>query len=84
MIEEINKILGEWDPIGIGSPLSFDEYRKYAPEIKRLISDEKELRSYIIQILKEVGLDYFPNNELQNRDIDKVVQEILILKNYRS
>jgi hypothetical protein len=27
VVEEINAILAEWDPIGVGKPLAPDEYR---------------------------------------------------------
>lgn len=80
MIEKINKILSEWDPIGVGYPLSLDEYKQYAPKIKDLINDEGKLKNYFIEILDYMGLNYDPNNTEQQNDIIQVTKKVLILK----
>lgn len=77
MIEKINKILSDWDPIGVGYPLSFDEYKQYAPKIKTLINDERKLTDYIIEILNQMGLDYDPKDINQQNDIDQTVKKLL-------
>lgn len=80
MIEKINKILSEWDPIEVGYPLSLEEYKKYSSKINMLMTNENELRTYIIKILNEMGLNYNHNDSIQKKDIDKVVQKILRLE----
>ena len=39
--EMINRILAEWDPIGVGYELAIDEYRGYIPVILRFCHDKK-------------------------------------------
>lgn len=78
MTTEINKILSDWDPIRVGSPLSLDEYKIYVSELVRLPIDEEQIKSYVINILGKMGLDYLPNSDLQNQEIDDIVKKILV------
>jgi hypothetical protein len=79
-MEEIKKILSECDPIGAGYPLSLNEYSQYIPKIKFLMYDEEKLKLFLVGILNHVGLDYDPNDIRQQKDIDVVVEKIMMLR----
>ena len=40
--EMINRILAEWNPIGVGYELAIDEYRDYIPVILQFCHDKKK------------------------------------------
>jgi hypothetical protein len=43
LIENINQVLSEWDPIGVGETIATDEYRGYIPIILRSVNNKKTL-----------------------------------------
>jgi hypothetical protein len=80
MFEEVNKILSEWDPIGVGTPLSLSEYRQYVPKIISLMSNRIKLEQYLVEILENMGLSYNPNDYSHRKDIQEVIKKILSIK----
>lgn len=81
MFDEINKIMSEWDPIGVGYPLSLSEYKQYTPMIISLMPDKTSLEHYFIELLGNMGLDFDPNNHSHQQDVQMVVERILAIKN---
>lgn len=73
MINDIIKILSEWDPIGVGYPLSLSEYSHYAPKLSRLITDEEGLRKCIYRIVDELGLS---GELLDAKIVDRLISYI--------
>ena len=60
----INRILAEWNPIGVGYELAIDEYRDYIPVILQFCHDKKKLINYLQNILvNEMGLEYDGRNK---------------------
>ena len=86
LIEKINQVLSEWDPIGVGEIIATDEYRGYIPIILRSVSDEKTLIECLENILvKEVGLDYDSFNESYAKDLKQVCEKIIqVYNNYEA
>ena len=70
--EMINRILAEWDPIGVGYELAIDEYRGYIPVILRFCHDKKKLINYLQNILV---------NKKYNTDIQLICDRIIQVYN---
>jgi len=81
MIDKINKILSEWDPIEVGYPISLDEYTQYAPKIKTLLHDEEKLKYFLGEILAQMGLGYDSNNSDQKQEIDRIAKKLSRVEN---
>jgi hypothetical protein len=79
IIENINQILSEWDPIGVGKTISIDEYRGYIPYILKHIENKQQLINCLEDILiNKIGIDYNreDNNHYENLQniCDKLIQ----------
>jgi len=76
--EMINRILAEWNPIGVGYELAIDEYRDYIPVILQFCHDKKKLINYLQNILvNEMGLEYDGRNKKHNTDIQLICDRII-------
>ncbi len=51
IIEKINLILTDWDPMSVGREMASDEYRSYIPSIIRNSKDIQELMNCLEDIL---------------------------------
>ncbi|NLF42136.1 MAG: hypothetical protein GX587_05520 [Bacteroidales bacterium] len=80
MFEEVNKVLSEWDPIGVGTPLSLSEYRQYVPKIISKMTNRMELEQSLIEVLENMGLSYNPNDCSHRKDIQEVIRKILSIR----
>ena len=82
LIENINKILSEWDPIGVGESIATDEYRGYIPIILRSANDVNSLMKCLVSILvNDIGLNYDSSNESQFKDLLQVCEKIIHVYN---
>ncbi len=78
LIKQIDQILAEWDPIGVGKGNAADEYSGYIPVIIKSIGNKKTLINCLISILvNDMGLDYDPFNQLQVDDLEQVCENII-------
>jgi hypothetical protein len=77
---EINKILTEWNPIGVPEFIAEVEYISYINPIIIVGNDYCLLKKTIIRIVQEdMGLDFDELNELHISSINNVVEKILNL-----
>ena len=54
--DTINKIVADWDPLGVGETIAEDEYAGYIPEIIQVMKNDQSLFEYLSQILaNELG-----------------------------
>jgi len=75
--QRINKILKEWNPIGVPEPALSDEYTSYIPQILEKKNDEKKLLEYLEDLLVNViGVEYNPNKKQHKQDVLKVIEKI--------
>ena len=82
LIEKINQVLSEWDPIGVGETIAADEYRGYIPIILRSVNDKKTLMNCLENILvNEIGLDYDSSNKSHVKDLQQVCEKIIQVYN---
>ena len=78
IIENINQILSEWDPIEVGKNIAIDEYRGYIPIILKSISNKESLMSCISEILiNKMGLNYNLLNTEHVKELDEVCERII-------
>jgi hypothetical protein len=75
-ISRINNILSEWDPIGIGMPMAKYEYKKYAADILSLLDDEQLLKEYVINLIKNIGLEYDATDGSQIIEINTLIDRL--------
>lgn len=83
LIDQINKVLINWDPIGVGTDIAETEYIDYIPQIINNATDESQLMVYLEQmLLNDMGLSYNKLNPIQYRTVQSVCTEIFnICKN---
>jgi len=78
LFQEINKILASWDPIGVGTPISDNEYKGYVPKIYRSSKDARKLREALCDILDELGMSSIDDTSSMN-EIDEIVRRLMDL-----
>lgn len=80
----VNKILCDWDPIGVGKEIASDEYTRYIPHILSVINNEKELLCYLKHIvLNTMGLkkvNQFTINE--EKELKAVCRSLISINNH--
>lgn len=58
LYNKINEILSEWDPLGVGTTTSLDEYRGYIPSITRSLGSKESITKCLVDILhNQLGID---------------------------
>jgi hypothetical protein len=73
--ESVNKILSNWDPIGVPDNIKLSEYLSYVPSILAVKSDYEKIISVLRQLLENsVGYDW--ENPKHRSDIQKTATEI--------
>ncbi|WP_051697967.1 hypothetical protein [Prevotella sp. 10(H)] len=80
MVEKINDLLAEWDPIGIGLPMSKYEYVQYVPNIISQKDNYLKLKEYIFTMLDNMGLYYNSESEVVQKDIEELIYKIQAIK----
>lgn len=69
----IQKILEEWNPIGVPEYIADVEYLDYIPLLIKNAHDEKNLEKQLVTILKYMG---FNNNYIHRKMVQKEIKEI--------
>ena len=78
IIENINSVLAEWNPIGVDDNISCDEYRGYIPLILKVIDDEQKLFNCLNDILiNQMCTGYDPDNNKHLADLKAVCGRII-------
>ena len=82
IIENINQILAEWDPIGVGNTIATDEYRGYIPIIMKSINSKELLKNCLSDILiNKIGIVYNPINKEHVRELEQICEKIIQVYN---
>ena len=69
----IQKILEEWNPIGVPEYIADVEYLDYIPLLIKNAHDEKNLEKPLVAILKYMGFD---NSTTQRKKVQQDIKEI--------
>jgi len=79
---KINKVLAEWNPIGVPELIAEEEYISFVNQIITIGNDSHLLKKFLISITDDMGLDFNEHNEGHMDSINVVVKKIIdILKN---
>ncbi len=57
MFRTINSYLSEWNPIGVPSYLSEDEYKPYVANLINVLGDKAKINKALIEMLKDIGVE---------------------------
>jgi hypothetical protein len=75
---EINEMLAEWDPIGIGYPLSKDEYKGLIPKIYEAYKNGEDLKKVFISILQDDFCLSINTEDINlNRDLEELISRLM-------
>jgi len=75
--KKINKILMEWDPIGVPPHAKYSEYVFYIEDIYQIKDNEIELKIYLKNVIvNQIGLEY---NNFQEENTKKAVEKLILL-----
>ena len=76
--DDINRVLGAWNPIPVPEFLALDEYRYYASQIVLIGNNFDKLSAYLKEIASErMGLGYNDNIPEHRADIEKVARDLV-------
>ncbi|XZF16357.1 hypothetical protein ACTHGU_09470 [Chitinophagaceae bacterium MMS25-I14] len=80
VMESVNLILAEWDPLNVGENIAIDEYRGYVPLIIKHITSKTELIACLEDVLiNKLEAGYNPNDEKQKIDLEQIVDKIMMV-----
>ncbi len=85
LINGINQILAEWDPLDVGDDVSLDEYQGYVPQVIKNITNKEALTNCLENILinnLEVGYD--KKDGRHKKIITDIVEKIIRLNKLQS
>lgn len=78
VIENINLVLAEWNPIGVPVEIAADEYKSYIPLILECINDKQKLAHCLEDILvKEIGVSYDSTNKQHSEELQNVSTKLI-------
>ena len=78
IIENINIILADWNPIGVPYDIATDEYKGYIPLLLRFIENRQQLIDCLEDILiNKIGLSYDPYNKQHSEDLVRVCEKLM-------
>lgn len=76
--ENINRVLADWNPIGVDEYIVDDEYQRYIPSIIKAINDKQKLMVRLEDILvNKMGVEYDPSNEKHSEDLQRICEKIM-------
>lgn len=78
IIEDINRVLVDWNPIGVPENIATEEYKGYIPLILQSIESRQQLMNCLVDILiNKLELDYDPTNKEQSEDLQQVCDKLI-------
>ena len=75
--KKINIILSDWDPINVDSPIRFDEYSGYIPELYEALNQKEDIKPYLLKIINNLGISYNDRMEDDIIQIENKLQQII-------
>ncbi|MEC5395514.1 hypothetical protein [Bergeyella sp. RCAD1439] len=78
IIEDINRVLADWNPIGVPEDIAIDEYKGYIPLILESIKSQEQLVKCLEDILiQKLELDYTPFNKEHSEDLQQACDKLI-------
>jgi len=76
-IENINRVLADWNPIEVPENIATEEYKSYIPLILQFIENRQQLMYCLEDILiNKLELDYDPTNKEQSEYLQQVCDKL--------
>lgn len=80
IVEKINEILYEWDPLNLEDEIARDEYRGFIPLILKHINNKEDLTLCLENILIDnLETGYDKNNDEHRKNLNEIVINIMLL-----
>lgn len=77
-IENINRVLADWNPIEVPENIAIEEYKGYIPLILQSIENRHQLMNCLEDILiNKLELEYNHSNKEQSDDLQKVCDKLI-------
>ena len=81
IIESINQILAEWNPLDVEENVTLDEYQGFIPQIIKHIGNKEDLTNCLENILiNDLEVGYNSKDEMHKIALVNIVEKILQLK----
>ena len=81
IIEDINKIISEWDPLDVGDDIATDEYKRYIPLILKHTKNKEDLTICLEDVLMDsLKIGYDRENEEHKNSLKNVVEKIMSIR----
>ncbi|MCH8495679.1 MAG: hypothetical protein LAT57_08635 [Balneolales bacterium] len=78
IIEDINRVLADWNPIGVPEDIAIDEYKGYVPSLLKSIESREQLVKCLEDILiNKLEVDYNPTNKEHSEDLQQICEKII-------
>jgi hypothetical protein len=78
IIENINRVLADWNPIGVPEDIAIDEYKGYIPSILKSIESREQLVKCLENILiNKLEVDYDISNKEYSEDLQQICRKII-------
>jgi len=81
IIEDINKIISEWDPVDVGEDIATDEYKRYIPLILKHTENKEDLTLCLEDVLMNgLKIGYDRENDEHKNSLKNVVEKIMNIR----
>jgi len=78
LFENINRVLAQWNPIGVSDEIVEDEYKGYIPLILKFSKSKQKLIRCLENILiNKMGVGYDPTNKEHLKDLESVCDKLI-------
>lgn len=78
IVENINQILANWNPLDVPRSVAIEEYKGYIPLILQSIESRQQLITCLENILiNQLEVDYDPTNKEHLKDLQRICTEII-------
>jgi hypothetical protein len=78
IVENINCILAEWNPIGVPKNIANEEYKGYISLIIQSVESREKLMICLEDLLKnKLGLDYDDEDKAQKESLEHLCDNII-------
>jgi len=78
IVENLNRILAEWNPIGVPYHIAAEEYKGYIPSLLQSIENRQQLRDCLEDILiNKLEIGYDPTNKEHSEDLQQVCEKLI-------
>jgi hypothetical protein len=75
IVENINRILADWNPLDVPEFIALEEYKGYTPSILRSIERQELIHCLEDILINQLGVDYDSTNKEHLEDLQRICIE---------